>query len=80
MLQKDGKNTVLSKQYGKLTVKNFWFIRKKVEKMKIALKDRCDIQVFVIPTCSESFFNYMIYKERFPTSGNDVPIRRMHSI
>jgi transposase-like protein len=52
----------------------FWFIRKRVEKMKITFKNKCNIPLFVIPTCSESFFKDMIYKERFPTSGNDASI------
>jgi hypothetical protein len=42
--------------------------------MKITFKNKCNIPLFVIPTCSESFFKDMIYKERFPTSGNDASI------
>jgi hypothetical protein len=43
-----------------------WFIRKKVEKMKIAFKDRCNIQLFVIPTDSRQAgidMSYWLTKE-----------------
>jgi hypothetical protein len=68
-IQNDGREVAIKAVGNKL-----WFIRKRVEKMKITFKNKCNIPLFVIPTCSESFFKDMIYKERFPTSGNDASI------